>query len=130
VKTIRATLLATIAAIGCGGQSGGADGQQSVAQETACQYPANVDSDDGAMSGCHAGPPGRICIVSNGASINAEDGGVTGGTESCRSLCGATDYEMTCTSGGVSDPAASLGCQVIPDPTPFGEVFYCCPCAN
>ena len=52
--------------------------------------------------------------------MNLDDGGVSGGTEPCQSLCGASQYEMTCRSVGVvcaiPNPASSLGCKGHPDP--------------
>jgi hypothetical protein len=121
-------------AAGCSGKvvSGGSESnQQTEAQEGgSCQYPANVDvNSDPSSSGCFAGPAKQICEVSNGATVNAEDGGVSGGTESCRSLCGPSQYGMTC-MGANSDPDPSLGCQVIPIPTPSCCLYYCCPCAE
>jgi hypothetical protein len=104
-----------------------------------CQYPAGVQVDSSPSgSGCFGGPPAQICIVSNVATINGEDGGVSGGTESCKSLCGAYQYELTCrtaTASGVvassiPDPDPVFGCQIIPGPTPSNVLFYCCPCAN
>jgi hypothetical protein len=126
----RPIFFAVIMIVGCGGNE---VAQQSSVQEAACRYPANADTDDGSMSGCHAGPPGQLCLVSNGATVNL-DGGVSGGTESCKSLCGAAQYELSCTSTGISgpipDPATSLGCVIIPGPTPSDALFYCCPCAH
>ena len=70
---------------------------------------------DAGSSGCTPGTPGMIC-----------------GPSGCNSLCATTDYEMTCKgtemSASIPEPAASLGCQVIPIPTPSGALFYCCPC--
>src|ERR1700678_465554 len=85
----------------------------------ACRYPASVAVEtDASPSGCFAGPPGQICQVSNGATVNAATGQVTGGTESCHSMCGASQYELTCRSAGVMgaipDPESSLDCNVIP----------------
>jgi hypothetical protein len=116
--------------VGCGGGAG----QQNGGTDAACQYPANADTDDGSTSGCHAGPPAQDCQVSSGATINGADGGVTGGTESCKPLCSSAQYELTCMSAGISgpipDPASSLSCQIIPGPTPSNALFYCCPCGN
>jgi hypothetical protein len=129
MRTLGATFFVVIVAVGCGGGN-------KTAQDPVCHYPANADTDgDGSMSGCHAGPPGQICQVSNGATINGEDGGVSGGTESCQGQCGAGQYELTSTSvsvlgGAIPDPAASLSCQGISGPMPSNSLSYCCPCAN
>jgi hypothetical protein len=101
----------------------------------ACHYPSNVDVNANPSGpGCFAGPARQICQVTNGATV-LPDGGVSGGTESCRSLCGASQYEMTCTSATLSPspipaPASSLGCQIIPILTPSDVLFYCCPCSE
>lgn len=94
-----------------------------------CRYPGNVQvCSDPAGPGCFAHAPGQICLVSNGATI-LPDGGVSGGTESCNSICGASQYEMTCMDTDAA-PDPSLGCQLIPIPTPSCCLYYCCPCAE
>ena len=99
-----------------------------------CRYPASVVVNaNPSGSGCFASPPKQICQVSNGATIDI-DGGVTGRTESCNSLCGASQYEMTCMGAALMGPVPNLdpalGCQVIPIPTPSNTQFYCCPCSG
>lgn len=128
MRTTGATFFAVIVVVACGGGS-------KTARDPVCHYPANADTDDGSISGCHAGPPGQICQVSNGATINGEDGGVTGGTESCQGDCGAAHYELTCTSasilgGSIPAPSSSLNCQGISGPMPSNSLSYCCPCAD
>jgi hypothetical protein len=93
-----------------------------------CRYPAGV-AIGSSVSGseCVAHPPGQICQVSNGATVNAADGAVTGGSETCHSLCGSSEYEMTCSE---TPPDSSLGCKIIPIPTPSCCAFYCCPCSD
>jgi hypothetical protein len=96
----------------------------------ACHYPASVDVNASPSTpGCFGHPAGEICQVSNGANVNADDGGVTDGTESCQSLCGASGYEMTCMDTN-AEPAPSLGCKIIPIPTPSCCQNYCCPCMD
>jgi hypothetical protein len=75
---------------------------------------------------CVAQPTASLCEVSNGATVNA-DGSVTGGTERCEPLCGPSQYELVCS--GV-DPDPSLGCRIIPIPTPSCCLYYCCPSAD
>jgi hypothetical protein len=71
--------------------------------------------------------------VSNGATVTS-DGGVENGTETCKSQCAASEYELTCNSGStlgsIPDPDPLLKCQPIVEPTPSALLFYCCPCAN
>jgi hypothetical protein len=94
-----------------------------------CRYPASVDVNSSPSSpGCFAHPPGKICQVSNGAVVNV-DGSVSNGTESCQSLCGASQYEMTCMDTN-AEPDPSLECKVVPIPTPSCCLYYCCACAN
>jgi hypothetical protein len=131
--------LLAVLATACSGvaNSGSTSSNQGLAAQDGgtCHYPAGVDVNSSPSGpGCFGGPARQICQVSNGATINAEDGGVSGGTESCKSLCGASQYEMTCSAAAVNavspDPDSALGCQVIPIPTPSSTLFYCCPCAD
>jgi hypothetical protein len=99
-----------------------------------CHYPVGVETepDGSAGFGCFAAPPGRLCAVSNGATVLA-DGGVKGGTESCQSICSGSDYQLTCTGmptpgATVPSPDSSLGCSVVPLSTPSNTTIYCCPC--
>jgi ABC-type Fe3+-hydroxamate transport system substrate-binding protein len=99
-------------------------------QATACTYPPlAVTYSDASGSGCKPEAPGKICQVSNGATVLA-DGGVVNGTETCTSLCGDSQYELSCMEAPSANPDPSLGCTVIPIPTPADVTLYCCPCAN
>ena len=131
-KMLSAAVLLAVAA-GCSG--GGSSPSSSSTQQAdvpgtgTCHYPATVDVNSSPSGpGCFARPPAQICEVSNGATVNV-DGGVSGGTESCSSLCGPSQYEMTCTDTN-DGPDPALGCQVIPIPTPSCCLYYCCPCAD
>jgi hypothetical protein len=132
-KMLSAAVLLAVAA-GCSGggssPSSSSSTQQADVQGTGtCHYPATVDVNSSPSgAGCFARPPAQICEVSNGATVNV-DGGVSGGTESCSSLCGPSQYEMTCTDTN-DGPDPALGCQVIPVPTPSCCLYYCCPCAD
>jgi hypothetical protein len=115
---------------GTGGQASSAPGEDdaAAADAAACVYPAGADTFVAASSsGCTPSAAHQICQVSNGATI-LPDGAVSGGTETCKSLCPAAQYELTCQ--GAADPAASLACNVIPIPTPSDILFYCCPCGG
>jgi hypothetical protein len=99
-----------------------------------CRYPAGVEAaGDAANHGCFAAPSGQSCQVSNGATVLA-DGAVLGGTEDCSAMCPGAHYEVTCRSaslmGSIPDPDSTLGCTVIPIPTPSDTLFYCCPCVG
>jgi hypothetical protein len=139
--------LLALAVVGCSSSSSSSPGSPTselqgsmldgVQDGGTCHYPAGVDPlGDTSTAGCFGEPSGRICSVSNGSTVN-EDGSVSGGTASCHSQCGASQYEMVCTSGPVApspipipDPSASLGCTAIVEPTPSNALFYCCPCAE
>jgi hypothetical protein len=99
----------------------------------ACMYPVIQTDSDSSDARCTAGPSGQSCEVSNGATVLA-DGGVENGTETCHPLCGPGKFELSCQSAGmfgpIPAPVSSLGCQIIPEPTPSNSLFYCCPCAN
>jgi hypothetical protein len=105
----------------------------------ACKWPDGFTSSGDASSvGCWASPSHNICRVPNGGSFNAQDGTIRGPdgqvvTDACQDLCLASEYALTCTGDGmmpasIPSPDSSLGCTVIPVPTPSNVLFYCCPC--
>jgi hypothetical protein len=53
-------------------------------------------------------------------------------TDSCKNQCTGKQYALTCTGSDPASPAftESLGCTVIPLPTPDGVSFWCCPCVE
>jgi hypothetical protein len=92
-----------------------------------CRYPPGSDTSsaagDAGFVGCRPGPAMTLCEQSSS------------GPTSCHSLCGASEYTLTCNSGGIEitpipEPDSSLNCSVIPIPTPTNMLFYCCPCAQ
>jgi hypothetical protein len=71
--------------------------------------------------------------VPNGSTVH-EDGGITladGSTVPlagfCKDWCSPTEYSLTCNP---TEPDPSLGCSVIPIPTPANTSVWCCPCAR
>lgn len=98
---------------------------------TAACWPPSVDTYDAGV-GCQPYPTLKLCTEYSSTS------------ESCSDYCSATDYSLTCRSaetavavdGGTDvtfidvGPDASLGCQVVPIPTPAGTTVYCCPCSG
>jgi hypothetical protein len=120
------------APVGAGASGGGG----SSSGPSACIYPPAASTyDDASAAGCTPQPAASICQVSNGATV-LPDGGVLNGTETCSSMCAPSHYELVCSGGGVQhpvnipDPDPSLGCTVIPIPTPSDVLFYCCPCGS
>lgn len=67
-----------------------------------------------------------LCVAACSGATILLDGGVSGGTESCQSLCGASQYEMTCRNVS-GPPDSSLACQVIPIPTQPTSCFTAVP---
>ena len=111
----------------------------SIVDAGACSWPASVTSSgDASTSGCWAKPTFNICEVPSGGSVNAQDGTIRGPdgqvvTDACKDACSASEYALTCTGetmmpSSIPSPASSLGCTVIPVPTPSNALFYCCPC--
>lgn len=100
-------------------------------------WPATVtQTDDAGAVGCWARASFNLCEVPNGGTVNA-DGTTTGpdgkpATNACHDACSASEYALTCTGATLLSvapvPDPSLGCSVIPGPTPSNETFYCCPC--
>jgi hypothetical protein len=129
MKVFAVLVALTAACSGAVAPGAASSSQQADAEDGGtCQYPAGVDVDpDASGTGCFAGPAGRACAVSSGATV-LPDGGVSGGTESCKSFCGSAEYQMSCQGNTVPEPSSSLGCQVIPIPTPADVTYYCCPC--
>ncbi len=105
--------------LGGGGTGDSGTGAQGTgAQGTTGACPALEGVDGGTSPGeCTPGAPGTICT----------------GTD-CKSLFGGSQYEMTCLSatptGQIPAPNASLGCTIIPIPTPSDALYYCCPCGS
>jgi len=135
---LRSLLLLVPLLAACSSSSGGDASHSGVDQSTtqgACAYPAGSQTDDsGTAVGCFAGPSGKLCQVSNGATVEA-DGSVSGGTESCTLTCPGSQYEMSCRgdfaqAGSIPAPADALGCTPIGIPTPSNALFYCCPCSS
>lgn len=132
--------------VGCGsGEDGGTDAQSESATAAldggACVWPASVtQTDDAGAVGCWARATFNICQVPNGGSVNAQDGTITGPdgkpvTNACHDACSGSEYALTCTSATLLSapipvPDVSLGCSVIPIPTPSDALFYCCPCGQ
>jgi len=111
------SILVLGAALAACGQSEGDGG--------ACSYPPGATPHPDAAApgpGCFAGPSGQICEVA------------TDGQRTCSNLCAPAEYQVTCTgellSGSIPVPLASLGCRILPLPTPSNVLNYCCPCAN
>jgi hypothetical protein len=121
--------------VGCSGSNAAGGATPSQSQPVVCAYPDSVQTDAGdSADGCFAGPPGKICQVSNGATV-LPDGGVSGGSETCTPLCAGSQYELSCrsqqlTNSQIPSPDPTLNCQAIAIPTPSNALFWCCPCAQ
>ncbi len=101
-----------VALLGVACDSGGASRADGAA--AACTSPAAADTFDAATSvGCKPNPAFRVCEVPSGATLNPD------GT-----------YTPPATAGPVPTPSASLGCDVLPIPTPSNVTVYCCACAR
>jgi hypothetical protein len=124
-----------LAIAGCG-----SDQSDGTAKDAgACTWPASVTPvSDASTVGCWAQASFNICEVPNGGSVNAQDGTILGPdgkpvANACHDVCSASEYALTCTGATMSpstipSPDSSLGCKVIPGPTPSNELAYCCPC--
>src|SRR5580692_1727797 len=118
MRYVLAVLVCVASAACSSAPSQGTSSSSQSDQATACSYPPLADTySDASSSGCKPEAPGKTCQVSNGATVLA-DGGVVNGTETCTSLCGDSQYELSCVEAPSADPNPSLGCTVIPVPTP------------
>jgi hypothetical protein len=100
--------------VACGGDQLGSGSKVS---SLTCQSPPGVSAaSDAAAAGCFR-TAFQVCD-----------------TVSCQSACSASDYSLTCTGtkafGPIPEPDATLGCTVLPIPTPSDLLIYCCPCAS
>ena len=136
---MRGCIAAVLLLAGCAGKGSttatSSTTQQGANQQTAsCAYPIGIETDASATDTCVASPPGQVCEVSSGATVDA-DGGVENGTKSCTSQCDSGQYQLTCsssalTAGPIVSPSDSLGCEIIRGPMPSNQASYCCPCVK
>ncbi|HEX3904904.1 MAG TPA: hypothetical protein VH853_18870 [Polyangia bacterium] len=96
----------------CGGDRLDTDTQ---AESLTCQAPPGVSAQpDAGAAGCFR-TAFQICD-----------------SMSCKDACGASDYSLSCSGasafGSIPQPDATLGCTVLPIPTPSDVLIYCCPC--
>jgi hypothetical protein len=83
-----------------------------------CRWPTAADGPEASMLGCFPRTPAQIC-----------------GAGPCRPICETGAYQLSCFGDGAANgtmpsPDSSLGCRVLPYPTPPGTLFYCCPCSG
>ena len=97
-------LIVLLLAAACGGSS------------STCTWPASAQTaSDASPIGCSASPRFDLCQQQGD------------GTEQCRDGCSSSEYALSCDS---ATPDASLGCKVLPLPTPVNVAVYCCPCSR
>jgi hypothetical protein len=133
-------IAAALLGIGCGSHVAPSEDDRGMLIP-ACSWPAAADtSDPTTRAGCQPRSIFQLCEVPNGSYIHA-DGTITtpdGTTVTCDSACGPTDYAMFCrsetpsidppTSSPMPTPDPSLGCRILPIPTPPSLTVYCCAC--
>jgi hypothetical protein len=105
------------------GQTNGPDaGTSDGTGGASCRWPESLDllSDGGVAEapGCYVARTGESC-----------------GPEGCQSTCASYEYMLSCYGdvsmpGSIPEPESSLGCAIVPIPTPENVLFYCCPCLN
>ncbi len=88
-------------------------------EATTCESPGDVGAPGAEDTGCQALPTFQICDDSTGT---------------CHDACAPSEYPLECTgappTGPIPPPDPSMGCTVIPIPTPSNALYYCCPCAS
>lgn len=134
--------LVAVVLLGTGCGSHVASGRDTGMLIPACRWPAEADARDPAAStGCEPNSMFQICGVPSGSFVHA-DGTITtpdGTSVTCDDPCRPTEYAMFCRGAitgtdppvlsPVPTPAPSLGCRVLPLPTPANLLVYCCACA-
>ena len=113
----------------------------------ACTWSAdfNPGSDEDAL-GCWAHPVTDPCqipigdtIGTNGMIVGPDGNPAT--DQSCRFACAGSEFALHCVgtytwpdSGcetrTMPAPDSSLGCRILPLPTPENQSYYCCPCGG
>ena len=111
----------------------------------ACIWSAdfNPGSDEYAL-GCWAHQVTAPCQIPIGDTIGT-DGMIVGpdGTpatdQSCRFACVGSEFALHCVGSNAwpdsfcetrTAPDSSLGCRILPVPTPDYQSYYCCPCGG
>lgn len=132
IRELGVACIAACACVACSSSdSSGSAGSSSSKVIPACNVP------DGAATAAEAGAGGcethtflQLCQVPSGSTIEADGAVMTpdGAPASCSDACSDTEYELTCTNN--ASAADSLGCHVLPLPTPEGVSDYCCPCGQ
>jgi hypothetical protein len=136
---IRSTLIVIVAGmfVACQPSSPDVASAQEGTKIPACSWPGSADTFDApSNTGCYPQSMSQICEVPEGSVVH-DDGTVTtpaGATVTCHDACSPTEYSLSC-RGAAPDwqppaPSPSLGCRVLPLPTPLGETIYCCPCTQ
>ncbi len=119
------------------GAACGPGGSRDAVSAGVCNSPEAANTFDAITSaGCVPAPTFQICEVADGAVLNP-DGTYTPPAK-CNDPCAPGGYALRCSGETLSmdpptfspmpAPDPSLGCRVLPIPTPPNLTVYCCAC--
>ena len=84
--------------------------------------------------------PEKLTPVGNDSAVGCWAHAISGPVDASQITCSSTEYALGCVGewpysadGGytrvtIPEPDPSLGCRILPIPTPVNSSFYCCPC--
>lgn len=86
--------------------------------------------------------PEKLTPVSDGSAVGCWAHAVSGPVDASQITCSSAEYALGCVGewpysadGGythvtIPEPDPSLGCRILPIPTPVNASYYCCPCGQ
>jgi hypothetical protein len=86
--------------------------------------------------------PENLTSVSDGSAVGCWAHAISGPADASQITCSSAEYALGCVGelpysadGGythvtIPEPDPSLGCRILPIPTPVNASFYCCPCGQ
>jgi len=128
VKLVNLSLVMS-SLLGCGSnqsngvvEDSGPDVASTAVDGGACTWPSAFTSTGAEQA---SGP------IAVGCWAHSTSGPASGGISSCSSA----EYSLDCvgeltSNAPIPAPSSSLGCRVLPLPTPSNQSYYCCPCGQ
>jgi len=78
--------------------------------------------------------PANLTPGSDESAVGCWAHAVTGGADGGAFTCSLAEYSLDCVGAmsastmSIPAPDSSLGCRILPLPTPSNRLYYCCPC--
>ena len=86
--------------------------------------------------------PENLTPTSDGSAVGCWAHAISGPVDASQITCSSAEYALGCvgewpysadgsyTHATIPEPDSSLGCRILPIPTPVNASFYCCPCGQ